>query len=173
MKKLLFLLSLSVFLFSCNGSKENLSPNESKLMGQWAVSDMYFDGNYYMISYGDTLSMTLEGIVSNNTLVYEFIAENNVVKVSGKYDLAYSVYLDTELWMYQNIPGTTVLSNGNWKLSGETLIISDQTGKAVEMNILEFTDTKMVLTSQKTSTTTSGDLVTVEEQNSYMSFTKL
>jgi hypothetical protein len=93
------------FLFSCNGNKENIKKNSSKLVGQWAIESLNYNG----INYKDSLYI--------NFLVFE---NNNYLSIPEGKNIGKDL---SSNWQYKSKNKSLIIESKNYIFKGDFSVI--------------------------------------------------
>jgi len=140
--KFLFAFALFASLASC--SKEEDVTAEAAIMGEWIVTDISYEGTSTSGVGGTTQSFDFTGTGFDMDLKISFSDDPKDYTAEGDY----SIKLVTD---FQGSPITTDWTNvgfigsGDWVKTGNTLTVTASTGEIQSANIVELTDSKMII----------------------------
>jgi len=171
--RLIVVLVLSVFVFSCSSdddsSSEGGGETGGELLGSWRMVAFDYEGESSTEFEGTNFTTTFVGVGENIDATVEITEDPNEMITMGSYDITvtYSFAGQTES---QTFPVEDVSGLSTWERNGDILTIEGEFVEssledfgeiaAQDYTIEELTDTTLVLVgSQEFSSTESGVLV--------------
>ena len=167
--KFLFVFALFASLASC--SKDDESTAEAGIMGDWTVTDISYEGTSTSAVGGVTQAFDFTGTGFDMDLKISFADNPKEYTAEGDY----SIMLVTD---FQGTPIETPWTNvgfigsGEWVKTGNTLTVTASTGEVQSANIIELTDSKMVIGWDFEDTMTQQGATVSQDVSGTYTFTK-
>jgi len=154
-------------LASCSKDDDSIDTTDTRIMGDWTVTDISYMGTSSSNVGGVTIDADFTGTGYDMDLKISFDENPNEYTAEGDY----SIMLVTD---FQGTPIETpwtnvgFIGNGDWVKTDNTLTITASTGEVQSATITELTDNKMVIEWDFSQTTTlQGALVTQNVNGTY------
>jgi hypothetical protein len=142
--KILPLLAITIFAFSCSKDDETPSFDETLLPGTWEILDLDYAGTTTTTAMGVSVDATFEGTMVESTMEVIFTGDPNEFESSG----SCTIDLKTTT-MGQTVTTPSIIPyfmlDGNWTIEGDKLKVSDSGSAVEEATILQLDATTLVL----------------------------
>ena len=174
MKKLIILFISITLLYSCsaNISSEN-TLTKSNLVGVWNLTSFKMEDTLLEVTQPGNITLSATAVGKNLNAKITFSENPDVAKIEGDLDVELTYEfggtqvedfnLDESL--FTDIFGGTTTS---WTLENNTLTFNGSNSNSIDVNVLEFSSNKIVLSTSITKTT-----ITIGSSSSEVSGTAL
>lgn len=150
--KTLFVVFLSVTLFSCSSDDDNSGEEEISIVGAWDLSEMNYDGTTTIEFEGIPVPVTVEGVGEDIDAQIVFEEDPNTVSSSGTLTSVATITVLTESTTEEfPIDLSEFVTSGTWTISEDesTLIVVDSEGTEQTFDINALTETSLDLTTEQ------------------------
>ena len=139
--KLLFALTLIIFITSCSDS-DDPTPSNSEIIGSWNMIGFEYEGTTTTEISGVSFTTSFEGVGIDMDLTLEFLQENSAYNTNGDYGIEL-----TTTFQGQSV-STTAYNNGfvgsgTWAVDGNTISVDNGSGISQDMQIIELSGTTL------------------------------
>ena len=135
--------SLAFLLSSCSKS-DVLSGSENRIIGDWWISDVQFEGTSTTNSNGNDITSPFTGTGYNLVLNMNIEKEQNAFSTKGLYNIHLVTEIEGEFvqteWMN---PG--FIECGTWTIKDDNLVVTKANGETSYATVISLSDNTLVL----------------------------
>ena len=169
--KLFLVAILATTLFACNNDAGDAVNDETEILGEWEVTDIYYEGTSTTSIVGIDITSDFIGVGDNMDLKINFTDNPKEYVTSGDY----SVNLETTT--QGQTTNTVYTSNdfagqGTWDKTNNSLTFVDENGMTQTSVILELTPTTLKLKQIFIKTETQQGATVTQNITATYTFTK-
>ncbi|MGK0414217.1 MAG: hypothetical protein ACJA1B_002439 [Polaribacter sp.] len=154
--KILLLFTLAFLLISCssNDDEKPFTGSSEDILGTWNITGLTTETSVTLTSNGQTVNSqeSTEGKEFNATMVFSA----NTVKTAGSYNQVYTSTVNGDTTTSEEFVDVDD-DTQTWSLSESTLIITDDSGDGMSLDVIEFTNNKLKLESTNNESSTGNN----------------
>lgn len=155
---------------SCSNddAPDQLSNND--ILGGWRGTAVEYSGRQVTTGHGQTMVQDFDGEAYDLDYTLTFTENPNIVTSEGSYSLRITVTFNgqTTTQYHENLQ---FLQDGEWRLEGSTFYLTVD-GQTQEYDIVELTNTQLVLGSRIEETIQQGEFLSTATFETRISFSR-
>jgi len=151
--KFLFVLLLSLVIFSCSSDDDSTQNGNATIEGEWELTSMEMEGNYEYTMEGVPFPILFEydGYAKDLNSQTIFETNPNTVSSTGTLTLVLTIsMMGDSITEEMPVDFSEYVSSGTWEIDGDQMTVVDTDGNISTYKIEQLTSTTLILKMNET-----------------------